>query len=134
MLSDDLFLRAIRADPVDEAPWLIYADWLEERGDPRAALYRQRHLTNFLGMSLVLVPRGTFWMGDRGSQRQVEIPHDFYIGVFPVTQREWQAILGSNPSRYKGDDLPVENVSWNDVQEFLQRLNAREKGDELLCR
>src|SRR5271165_320359 len=153
MLDDEAFLRAIRADPADEAPWLIYADWLEERGDPRAALYRHRRLTNSLGMRLVLVPRGSFWMGDRGSQQQVEIAHEFYLGAFPVTQEQWQTIMGNNPSHFsRGGDLaagrrkvkrisdadlrqfPVECVSWNDVQKFLKRLNAREKGDGLLYR
>jgi formylglycine-generating enzyme required for sulfatase activity len=103
-----------------------------------------RAIVNSLGMKLVLVPRGTFWMGDRGSQRQVEIARDFYIGVYPVTQEQWQAVMGSNPSYFsrsgggaakvKGisdadlKQFPVEQVSWDDVQEFLKRLNAREEG------
>jgi uncharacterized protein (TIGR02996 family) len=95
MLGDEPFLRAILADPADDAPWLIYADWLEERGDPRAALYRNRQVTNSLGIQMVLVPRGTFWMGDRGSQRQVEMPHEFYSIPVPesptgrVMPSEW---------------------------------------------
>ena len=95
MLSDDVFLRALLADPADAAPWLIYADWLEERGDPRAALYRNPQVTNSLGIQMVLVPRGTFWMGDRGSQRQVEMPHEFYSIAVPesptgrVMPSEW---------------------------------------------
>ena len=48
----------------------------------------------------------------------------FYIGKFEVTQKQWKAIMGKNPSYFKGDNLPVEMVSWNDVQEFLFRLNA----------
>jgi formylglycine-generating enzyme required for sulfatase activity len=103
-----------------------------------------------LGMKLVFVPRGTFWMGDRDSQRQVEIAHDFYMGVVPVTQQQWQDIMGSNPSHFSRNgggagavkgipdaelkQFPVEQVSWQDVQEFLQRLNAREKGSEFLYR
>jgi formylglycine-generating enzyme required for sulfatase activity len=71
---------------------------LEERGDPRAALYRQPRRTNALGVRLVLVPRGTSWMGDRGGQKQVAIPHEFYIGAYPVTQEQWQTIVGKNPS------------------------------------
>jgi formylglycine-generating enzyme required for sulfatase activity len=103
-----------------------------------------------LGMKLAFLPHGTFWMGDRGSQRPVEILHDFYIGVFPVTQHQWQDLMGSNPSYFsrngggaanvKGipDDhlkqFPVEQVSWHDVQEFLGRLNAREKSSGFLYR
>jgi uncharacterized protein (TIGR02996 family) len=60
MLGDEPFLRALLEDPADDGPWLVYADWLEERGDPRAALYRNRHRTNSLGVKLVLVPRGSF--------------------------------------------------------------------------
>jgi uncharacterized protein (TIGR02996 family) len=150
MLTDEAFLRAIRADPADDAPWLTYADWLAERGDPRAALYRRRRLTNDLGMQLVLVPRGSFWMGDRGRQYQVEMPNEFYLGAYPVTQGQWQAVMDRNPScfsrggegadRVRGisdDDLeqfPVERVSWDDVREFLKQLNAREKQSRLLYR
>jgi uncharacterized protein (TIGR02996 family) len=74
MLSDEPFLRAILANPEDDAPWLIYADWLEERGDPRTALYRNRCLTNSVGMKLILVPRGTFWVCDHGSPLPPGIP------------------------------------------------------------
>ena len=48
----------------------------------------------------------------------------FKIGKYPVTQKEWQAVMGNNPSYFKGDDLPVEQLSWNDVQEFIQKLNT----------
>jgi uncharacterized protein (TIGR02996 family) len=150
MLTDETFLRAILADSGDDAPWLIYADWLDERGEPRAALYRNRRVTNAIGMKLVLVPRGSFWMGDAGRQVQVAIPHEFYIGAFPVTQEQWQTVMGSNPSwfsrggtgagkvrRISDADLkqfPVECVSWDNVQEFLERLNAREKENGFLYR
>jgi formylglycine-generating enzyme required for sulfatase activity len=102
-----------------------------------------KEITNSLGTKLVSVGAGHFWMGDRGNQWQVEVPHTFYIGVFPVTQGEWQAVMGNNPSHFsrggggadkvKGfsdDDLkqfPVEQVSWEDAQEFIRRLTAREK-------
>ena len=49
----------------------------------------------------------------------------FYIGTFEVTQAQWEAVMGYNPSGFKGDNLPVENVSWDDVQEFLKKLNAK---------
>jgi len=109
-----------------------------------------REIVNSLRMKLVLVPGGTFWMGDRGSQTQVQIPRDFYLGAFPVTQEQWQAVMGSNPSYFTrgggGADkvkgitdadlrqFPVEQVSWDDVQEFLKRLNAREKDSGFLYR
>jgi uncharacterized protein (TIGR02996 family) len=148
-LDDDTFIAALLEQPQEEMNWLVYADWLEERGDPRAALYRHRCVTNTVGMKLVLVPRGNFWMGNhRGRQRQVEVPHDFYLGAYPVTQEQWQSVMGSNPSwfsrsgrgpeavaRISDADLkqfPVELVTWDDVQEFLKRLNAREKDSGLM--
>jgi uncharacterized protein (TIGR02996 family) len=62
-LDDETFIAAILEQPQEEANRVVYADWLEERGDPRAALYRQRRLTNSIGMEFVLVPRGSFRMG-----------------------------------------------------------------------
>ncbi len=50
---------------------------------------------------------------------------NFKIGKYEVTQKQWYAIMGDNPSRFKGDDNPVENVSWNDCKVFLEKLNAR---------
>ena len=83
---------------------------------------------------MVLVEGGTFTMGatpEQGSDAydDEEPAHkvtldSFYIGKFPVTQRLWKAVMGSNPSYFKGDDLPVECVSWDDVQTFLRKLNA----------
>jgi len=48
----------------------------------------------------------------------------FYIGKFEITQAQWKNIMGGNPSNFKGDNLPVETVSWNDCQEFISKLNA----------
>ena len=105
-----------------------------------------------IGTELVLVPRGTFWMSEdeENAQRQVTIENDFYIGIYPVTQGEWTEIMGSNPSWFSrnGDgkdgvkeisdeDLlrfPVEQVSWDDVQEFLKLLNKKESRGGLLFR
>jgi formylglycine-generating enzyme required for sulfatase activity len=85
------------------------------------------------GIDMVFVKGGTFTMGspsseaDRGgdeTQHQVTLS-DFSIGKYEVTQKQWQSIMGSNPSNFKGDNLPVEQVSWNDVQEFIQKLNQK---------
>ncbi len=85
---------------------------------------------------MVVIPAGRFLMGspesesgrdrDEGPQRWVEVPR-FAMGRFEVTQGQWQAVMGSNPSQFKecGLDCPVENVSWNDAQEFVRRLNQR---------
>ncbi|MFZ4547686.1 MAG: SUMF1/EgtB/PvdO family nonheme iron enzyme [Bacteroidales bacterium] len=85
------------------------------------------------GFDMVFVKGGKFTMGspaneaDRGSnetQHQVTLS-DFQIGKCEVTQKQWTAIMGNNPSNFKGDNLPVEQVSWNDVQEFIQKLNQK---------
>ena len=82
--------------------------------------------------NMVEVEGGTFMMGEKHSwlggigednkEHQVTLS-SFAIGRTPVTQREWQAVMGDNPSHFKGDDLPVENVSWEDCQKFIRKLN-----------
>ena len=75
--------------------------------------------------NLVFVDGGTFKMGakDQMPMHQVTLS-SFYIGKYEVTQSIWKAVMGSNPSKWQGDNLPVENVSWNDCQEFIKKLNA----------
>jgi len=77
----------------------------------------------------VFVKGGTFSMGSNESDDEKPIHSvtvsDFYIGKYEVTQKEWQAVMGSNPSNFKGDDLPVEQVRWDDVQDFIKKLNAK---------
>ena len=84
---------------------------------------------------MVFVQGGTFTMGctyeqsgdcldDEEPSHQVTVS-DFYIGKYEVTQEQWIEIMSSNPSHFYGDNLPVENVNWTDVQEFISRLNAR---------
>ena len=83
---------------------------------------------------MVYVQGGTFTMGatsEQGSDAYSDekpahrvTVGDFYIGKYEVTQAQWKAVMGSNPSSFKGDNLPVERVSWNDVQEFIRKLNA----------
>lgn len=60
---------------------------------------------------------------DEGPVRKVTIKKPFYLGTYLVTQGEWKEVMKNNPSYFKGDDLPVENVSWNDAQEFIKELN-----------
>ena len=84
---------------------------------------------------MVFVEGGTFTMGatsEQGSEADDEEKpthsvtlSDFYIGKYEVTQAQWKSIMGSNPSKWKGDNLPVESVSWNDIQEFIQKLNQK---------
>ena len=87
------------------------------------------------GMELVWVPPGHFYMGsDDGSveeepRHEVTIRQGFWMGKTPVTQAQWQATMGSNPSGFQGDpDLPVENVSWHDCQAFVKALTNLGEG------
>jgi formylglycine-generating enzyme required for sulfatase activity len=59
---------------------------------------------------------------------QVTINYSFYVGKYEVTQTQWQRVMGSNPSYFKGDNLPVEQVSWDDAIAFIARLNAQSDG------
>jgi len=90
--------------------------------------------TNPAEPEMVFVQGGTFLMGNTKEQglhdtfgeikqHQVTLS-SFYIGKYEVTQGQWKAIMGKNPSMFKGDNLPVDYVRWEDVQEFIVRLNA----------
>jgi formylglycine-generating enzyme required for sulfatase activity len=61
-------------------------------------------------------------------RRRVRITKPFEIGRYEVTQAQWESVMGSNPSHFKGPNRPVEMVSWEDIQPFLQKLNARNDG------
>ena len=82
-----------------------------------------------ISIDMVRVEAGTFVMGTAESYKdeipthQVTLTNDYYIGKYEVTQALWQAVMGNNPSNFKGENLPVENVSWKDCQEFLSKLN-----------
>ncbi len=101
-------------------------------------------------MEFVLIPAGEFMMGSSEAQRQlalaeaerrkdgwlkgriglegpqhkVKISQPFYLGKYEVTQAQWQAVMGNNPSKSKGSTNPVEQVSWEDIQQFLAKLNV----------
>ena len=82
---------------------------------------------NKLINNMVYVSGGTFIMGGDESSDQTPTHSvtlsSYYICKYEVTQALWQAVMGSNPSKFKGDNLPVEQVSWNDCQTFINRLN-----------
>ena len=94
--------------------------------------------TNGIGMEFVLIPAGSFTMGSSpgtGRSRErpsriVNISNSFYLQTTEVTQRQWKKVMGNNPSKFKGcDDCPVEEVSWNDTQDFINKLNEIEAGE-----
>ena len=87
-----------------------------------------------INIEMVKVEAGTFMMGATSEMEnpyswekpvhQVTLPHDYYMGKYEVTQALWKTVMGGNPSYFKGDDLPVEEVSWEDCQEFISKLNS----------
>jgi len=110
---------------------------------------------NEIGMKFRLIPSGTFQMGSPEDEprrldehlHKVTLTRAFYMGVYPVTQGEWTRVMGSNPSWFsssgRGSDevsgqdtsrFPVEQVSWNDAQKFLVKLNALACAPGLLYR
>ncbi len=85
-------------------------------------------------MEFIQIPPAQFMMGSNDFDtaqpiHNVTITQPFYLGKYEVTQGEWEAVMENNPSRFTGDpNRPVETVSWDDAQEFIQKLNEQERG------
>jgi len=112
------------ADPVPDAPFVVIAG-------VRCPTIVVERVT---GMRMRLIAPGTFTMGsaaseaERGNDETAHvrtIGNPFWLGETEVTQAQWQAVMGANPSKFRGDDLPVDTVSWFDCQAFVQRLTER---------
>ena len=99
------------------------AEELDELNTPEA-------FTNSIGMQLKLIPAGTFSMGsangdsDEGPVHEVTITKPYYLGVYEVTNAQWQAVMGDVPSEWKDADRPVESVSWDKAAAFCEALSA----------
>jgi formylglycine-generating enzyme required for sulfatase activity len=136
-----LWLRARPAEP--ESRWQLPAPSGSVAPSPRAISRYEEDLGGGVKLSMVAIPGGQFEMGSpkgeagrydaEGPQRSVTIA-PFFIGQFEITQAQWRAVAGwpqvsrslaAAPSRFKGDDLPVEGVSWDDAREFCARLSRR---------
>ncbi|MDO9289258.1 MAG: SUMF1/EgtB/PvdO family nonheme iron enzyme [Thermodesulfovibrionales bacterium] len=109
-----------------------------ERGkqsqQPPSSPFPKGEYTDSSGIEMVFVRGGCYQMGDTfGDGSSDEKPvhkvcvDDFYIGKYEVTQGQWKAIMGNNPSSFSScvDNCPVENVSWNDIQDFINKLNQK---------
>jgi formylglycine-generating enzyme required for sulfatase activity len=106
------------------------------------AEFRTENLSSSVTLDLILIPGGSFTMGspdselgrsDEGPQREVNVSA-FLMGKYPVTQAQWKAVaalpkigrdLDADPANFKGDNLPVEQVRWDDAIEFCQRLSKQ---------
>ncbi len=121
-------------------PVSVTLDWKGER-EQRVVLQEQRvpvvgrnDRIDDLGLDLVWVESGSFQMGtptggdsDERPVRTVGITRGYWMGKTEVTQGQWRSIMGDNPSHFKGDDLPVESVSWDRCVEFCRKLTERER-------
>ncbi len=86
-------------------------------------------------LEMVLIPSGEFLMGSPDSdkdatayekpQHRVRITKPFYLGKYPVTREQWQAVMGNDPGSFKAPKNPAETVTWDDCQEFVKKLNAK---------
>ena len=118
----------------------IPPDWASEWGQDRYGVFVGFRLGDVTQRMRWIRP-GRFLMGspetelgrfeDEGPQHEVTISRGFWLFDAPCTQALWQAVMGTNPSRFKSPDRPVEMVSWYDCQEFLWRLNGKVRGLEL---
>ncbi len=111
--------------------------WAVEWGEDRHGLFMSFAVDECV-QKLRYIPPGRFLMGspesevgrfdDEGPQHEVQLTQGYWLADTPCTQALWQAVMGQNPSQFMGPKRPVENVSWDDCQEFLLRLNERAPG------
>jgi formylglycine-generating enzyme required for sulfatase activity len=98
-------------------------------GNQKELTSARRAELNTIGMQFKLLPGGTFTMGsesgdDDETPHQVTLTKPFELGVYEVTQQQYEKVMGKNPSNFKGGQNPVEQVSWNDAVEFCRKLSA----------
>ncbi len=128
---------------------IVGATWVKADGSPIGpppAAPLPPTYKNGIGMEFVIVPKGKSWLGggkDKLGDKEVVIPADFYLGKYEVTQEEWEKVMGVNPSNFSrngaGKDavkdipdadlkrFPVENMTWDQCQIFVAKLNKLEK-------
>jgi formylglycine-generating enzyme required for sulfatase activity len=104
---------------------------------PVSRAQQPKTVVNDVGMKFAWIPPGEFIMGSPGKEkgrgddehhRKVTISKGFFMGAHLVTQEQWKAVMGDNPSEFKGEkNLPVDNVSWHDCQAFLKKLTEKDK-------
>ena len=96
------------------------------QADPAAGATKTDSKT---GMEFVWIPKGCFTMGSEEGEKAERMPHKvclkkgFWMGKYEVTQAQYERIMDNNPSKFKGDDRPVDNVSWNDARDFIEEMS-----------
>ena len=145
-------LEEIRAGKIKVEDKKAKSIFLEAPFSAEAAKNAQKELAKSLGklmeskidlgkgvkLEMVLVPSGKFMMGsplsevgrvDNETEHEVTLTKHFYMGKYEVTQEQWESVMGNKPSDTKGAKLPVTNVSWDDCQDFITKLNIKTNGD-----
>ncbi|MBE9144795.1 SUMF1/EgtB/PvdO family nonheme iron enzyme [Planktothrix mougeotii LEGE 06226] len=112
----------------------VNAQGKETKRERRRAEFFKQDLGNNISLEMVSIPGGTFMMGaaqneanassDEYPQHPVNIAA-FSMAKYPITQAQWEAIMGNNPSSFKGANRPVDSVTWHEAQEFCQRLSQK---------
>jgi formylglycine-generating enzyme required for sulfatase activity len=110
--------------------WLVLAVLgLMLGGGPVPAQQPEKEITNSIGMKLLLIPKGSFTMGaedgfvNEQPTHPVTISQPFYLGVYEVTQEQYEGVMGENPSKFKDPKNPVGRASWQDAVEFCRKLS-----------
>jgi len=102
--------------------------WLPVSGEVRRLVFFKRKMAGHI--EFVLIPAGEFTMGSDGGAsdekpvHHVRLTESYYLAKYEITQGQWESVMGSNPSRFKGANNPVEQVSWEDCQKFVNRLGS----------
>ena len=129
----------MRVKAKSDPPNLTFSEVFQPKALIDADRPLPERLTNSIGMEFGLITPFTqgsgfriprpFVMGNPASRYSVTLTRQYYLQRFPVTHAHWRMVMGQNPSSFQGDErLPVEQVSWDDVQEFLRRLNLLREG------
>jgi len=119
--------------------------WKRWLGEEQTSVVELPSLANSVGIRLVRVPAGEFWMGSssgtqgRGSdefRHRVRLSRDYWLSVTEVTQAQYKAVMGRLPcpQSWEGDDLPVQGVAWNEAKEFCLRMSEREREQKRVYR
>jgi formylglycine-generating enzyme required for sulfatase activity len=115
---------------VEKTPTIGTSDVSESTNAPA----KPKAVQNKYGIEMVYIPPGEFMMGSENGEKDqrpvhpVTISQAFYISRHEVTQVQWQSVMGTNPSYFKGDTRPVDSVTWHEAQDFIRKLNELNDG------